>query len=307
MYRFLVSTRWIGWLLLVCVFAAACVFLGRWQMDRRAEVLTEISHIHQNYFAPASSSPETLALFDALPEDKKWTTVALHGRYLPEDTRIVRNRIKAGRPGYEVLVPFRLDSGATVVVDRGYLPIGDERAGWPDEIPAPPEGQVRVEVRLKPGEPTLDRQAPEGQLATVNLPGYAGMLDYPLAQGAYGVMYSEDPAPATAPQPLDEPDTDEGPHLSYSYQWFAFGVLGFVGFWYAARQQQRINREEADELAEARAAGFDEPIHKVRKVRSKQARKYRRDGSLTDEAVEDAMLDSADRSQPTPDQAGHSR
>ncbi len=70
-----------------------------------------------------------------------------------------------------------------------------------------------------------------------------------------------------------------------------FGVLAFVGFWYAARQQKKLNREDAEELAEARAAGFDEPIHKVRKIRAKQTKKYRRDGSLTDEAVEDAMLD----------------
>ncbi|MCW4464945.1 SURF1 family protein [Glutamicibacter sp. MNS18] len=295
MYRFLASTRWIGWLLLVCIFAGACVFLGRWQMDRRAEVLTEISHVNENYFAPASSSPEALALFEELPADKKWTTVALEGQYLAEDTRVVRNRIKAGRPGYEVLVPFRLTDGRTVVVDRGYLPIGDERAGWPDQIPEPPAGTVQVEVRLKPGEPTLDRQAPEGQLATVNLPTYAGVLDYPIAQGAYGIMYAETPAPATAPQPLDEPDTDEGPHLSYSYQWFAFGLLAFVGFWYAAKQQRRLNREDAEELAEAKAAGFDEPIHKVRKIRTKQVKRYRRDGSLTDEAIEDAMLDGSDQ------------
>ncbi|WP_279402844.1 hypothetical protein [Arthrobacter sp. JCM 19049] len=29
----------------------------------------------------------------------------------------------------------------------------------------------------------------------------------------------------------------------------------------------------------------------MRKIRAKQTKKYRRDGSLTDEAVEDAMLD----------------
>ncbi|QCY47105.1 SURF1 family protein [Glutamicibacter creatinolyticus] len=291
MYRFLASTRWIGWLLLVCVFATACVFLGRWQMDRRAEVLTEISHVNENYFAPASGSKEAMALFDQLPEDKKWTTVALQGQYLSDDTRIVRNRIKSGRPGYEVLVPFRTTQGKTVIVDRGFLPIGDERGGWPDEVPAPPTGTVSVQVRLKPGEPTLDRTAPEGQLATVNLPNYAQQVGYPISEGAYGIMYTEDPAPATAPLQLDPPDTDEGPHLSYSYQWFAFGVLAFVGFWYAARQQKKLNREDAEELAEARAAGFEEPIHKVRKIRAKQTKKYRRDGSLTDEAVEDAMLD----------------
>jgi cytochrome oxidase assembly protein ShyY1 len=45
MYRFLFSSKWMGYLLLAAIFAAACVFLGRWQMDRRAETLAEINRV----------------------------------------------------------------------------------------------------------------------------------------------------------------------------------------------------------------------------------------------------------------------
>ncbi|PRA01025.1 cytochrome oxidase biogenesis protein Surf1, facilitates heme A insertion [Arthrobacter sp. MYb224] len=291
MYRFLASTRWVGWLLLVVIFAAACTGLGKWQADRRAEVLTAITHVNNNYDAEPVSGNAALSKFDALPEEDTWMTVKLTGQYLAEDTRIVRNRIKAARPGYEVLVPFRTESGATVIIDRGYLPIGNSENGRPDEVPAPPTGTVTLEARLKPTEVKLDRGAPEGQLASIFLPGYAADLGYPIAEGAYGIMYAEDPAPATTPLALDKPDTDEGPHLSYSYQWYAFGVLAFVGFWYAVKQQRKINAEDAAELAEAKALGFDEPVHRVRKLRAKQEKKFRRDGTLTDEAYEDAMLD----------------
>ena len=41
------------------------------------------------------------------------------------------------------------------------------------------------------------------------------------------------------PYPFPKPSTEEGTHLSYSLQWFAFGVLMFIGFGYAARQQAR--------------------------------------------------------------------
>lgn len=37
MYRFLFSSKWLGYFVLAVIFATACVFLGRWQMDRRAE------------------------------------------------------------------------------------------------------------------------------------------------------------------------------------------------------------------------------------------------------------------------------
>jgi cytochrome oxidase assembly protein ShyY1 len=291
MYRFLASTRWVGWLLLVVIFAVACAGLGKWQSDRRTEVLTSISHVNNNYDATPVSGDQALDKFNSLPEEDTWMTVELTGQYLSDDTRIVRNRIKASRPGYEVLVPFRTESGATVIIDRGFLPIGNSESGRPDTVPAAPAGTITVDARLKASEVKLDRGAPDGQLASIHLPAYAAQLPYPISEGAYGIMYEEDPAPATAPQPLDAPDTDEGPHLSYEYQWYFFGILSFVGFWYAAKQQRKINAEDAAELAEAKALGFDEPIHRVRKLRAKEEKKFRRDGSLTDEAYEDLMLD----------------
>ena len=229
MYRFLASTRWVGWLVLVAIFATACVSLGNWQANRREQVLTGIERVNRNYFADPVSGAQALDKFKVLPEEKTWMTVKLTGTYLSDDTRIARNRIKAGRPGYEVLVPFRTMHGEVVIIDRGYLPIGDEENGHPDTVPAPPSGNVTVLARLKPGEVRLDRGAPEGQIASIQLEDYAQQVDYDIAQGAYGIMYQESPAPASAPQPLDAPDMDEGPHLSYEFQWYAFGVLGTGG------------------------------------------------------------------------------
>lgn len=291
MYRFLASTRWVGWLLLVAIFATACISLGNWQSNRRSEVLEGIERVNRNYFSEPVTGQQAIAKFQQLPEDKVWMTAELTGEYLPADTLIVRNRVKAGRPGYEVLVPFKTTSGEVVIIDRGYLPIGNEQSGHPDSVPAPPEGEVEIKARLRQGEIRLDRGAPEGQLASIQLEDYANQVDYDIAQGAYGIMYSEDPAPADAPQPLDAPDMDEGPHLSYEIQWYIFGVLAFVGFWYAARMQKKLNAEDEAELAEARAMGYEEPVHKVRKVRTQQSKKFRRDGTLTDEAIEDALLD----------------
>lgn len=296
MYRFLASTRWVGWLILVAIFATACISLGNWQANRRAEVLQGIERVNRNYFAEAVNGKEAIAMFKQLPEEKIWSTAQLTGEYLGDDTLIVRNRIKAGNPGYEVLVPFKTTDGDVVILDRGYLPIGNQESGHPDVVPAAPTGVITVDVRLKPSEIRLDRGAPEGQLASIQLEDYAAQVDYEIAQGAYGLMYAENPAPATAPQPLDEPDMDEGPHLSYEIQWYIFGVLAFVGFWYAARQQKKLNAEDAAERAEAEAMGLEEPMHKVRKIRVKADKKYRRDGSLTDEAIEDALLDEPSHS-----------
>jgi cytochrome oxidase assembly protein ShyY1 len=251
MYKFLFSSKWLGYLLLAAVFATGCVFLGRWQMDRRAETLAEIQRVTSNYSATPITFAQAREEFDQLDPSKEWTQVKLQGTYDVAGQRIVRNRPLNGQPGYEVVVPFKLVSGETVVIDRGWLPIGNKTPGRPDSIPAPPSGRISAVVRLKHSEPTLQRGAPEGQLASIDLPTYASELGYPLLTGAYGQLASETPPVADMPQAFPMPSVDEGTHLSYSLQWFAFGILMFVGFGYAARQQARnaaMDAEDAEAL-----------------------------------------------------------
>jgi cytochrome oxidase assembly protein ShyY1 len=291
MYRFLFSSKWLGYLLLAAIFAAACVFLGRWQMDRRAETLADINRVVTNYSATPISFDQARDEFATLDPAKEWTQVDLKGTYEPDGQRIVRNRPLNGQPGYEVVVPFKLQSGETVVIDRGWLPIGNKNPGSPDVIPAPPSGPVTAVVRLKPGEPQLDRGAPAGQLASIDLPTYADQLGYPVLTGAYGQLATESPAPAEMPLPFPKPATEEGTHLSYSLQWFAFGVLMFVGFGYAARQQARNAAIDAeDENAEELSSGS--PVHSAAAAARRRPQGPRKRKKATAEEEEDALLDA---------------
>ena len=277
MYRFLFSSKWLGYLLLAAIFASACVFLGRWQMDRRAETLAEINRVVSNYSAAPVPFAEARDQFTQLDPAKEWTQVELKGSYDVAGQRVVRNRPLNGQPGYEVVVPFHLATGETVVIDRGWLPIGNENPGSPDSVPEPPSGDVTAVVRLKHPEPGLQRGAPEGQLASIDLPAYAAELGYPLLTGAYGQLASETPPAEEMPVPFPMPSTEEGTHLSYSLQWFAFGVLMFVGFGYAARQQARNAAIDAeDENGTEHSAA---PVRRKRKHPSA-------------EEEEDALLDA---------------
>lgn len=300
MYRFLISRRWLTYLGLAILFAVACVFLSRWQMSRLAETQAVIDLVNRNYDAAPVPFAQVSGEFDHLGSDHEWQQVSLHGTYQVGDTRVVRNRPLNGQPGYEVVVPLRLDSGQTVVVDRGWLPIGNQQQGRPDSVPAPPPGEVSVVVRLRPSEPSLDRGAPAGQLASIDLPTYASQLRYPVLTGAYGLMASETPAAAQTPTALPKPQPDDGTHLSYALQWLAFGVLMFIGFGYAARQHAR-NRaidaaaDAAEAVAEAQAQGLDhaEAQRTADAAAAKAARftpKKRR--RPTAEEEEDAILDA---------------
>ncbi|NIJ03344.1 cytochrome oxidase assembly protein ShyY1 [Paenarthrobacter ilicis] len=280
-YSFLLSWRWAGFLMMAALFAAACIGLGNWQMDRRNQAVAEIRRVQENYDKTPVPFKDARTYFEVADPDAKWTTVSVTGRYLTQDQKIVRNRPNNSAAGYEVLVPFRVTSGETIAVNRGWLPIGNARPGYPDAVPGPPTGDVAAVIRIKPSEPDLGRDAPEGQLASIDLSHYAGQLEYPLMTGSYGVMASESPQLAVVPQQLAAPAVKEGSNLSYALQWITFGILAFVAFGYMARQQARIGREDRD-----MAEGLQDRTDAIQPSRVASRRK----SSGSEE--EDALLDS---------------
>ncbi|KFF60035.1 sortase [Cryobacterium sp. MLB-32] len=261
-WKFAFTRRWAGYLALTMLFAAVCAGLGVWQLARRDEALTELSKIDANFDSSPIPVAEALPRLDSFTETQKWLPVMMTGTYLVDDELLVRNRPLNISPGFEVLTPLRLNDGTVFVVDRGWLPTGNEQDA-PDVVPAPPAGQVTVVVRLKAGEPTLNNRTASGnQIATINLTDVAGRLDTPTYTGAYGLLDSENPAPLEdRPTAVVKPVRDEGPHLSYAFQWFVFGLLAFVGLGWAIREEYRsvnaadpAERERAGERARRRAA-----------------------------------------------------
>jgi len=234
------SRRWLGWLAFTTLFAVICVGLAQWQWARRLEAVAEIRVVAQNWDAAPVALREVLPGDAPLNADAEWTPVVLQGEYLLDEQLLVRTRPFAGRPGFEVLTPLLLDSGEVFIVDRGWVPTG-EAQDFPDIVPAPPTGTVEVLVRLKPGEPTIaGRGAPEGQIATIHLPELVERVEGgPVISGAYGLMDSESPAVEERPTAALRPAPDEGPHLSYTFQWYLFALLGYIGYGWALRQERR--------------------------------------------------------------------
>ena len=262
-WSFAFSKRWAGYLALTVVFAVICSCLGMWQFARRAEARAEIARIDANYDSAPVPIDQALPDLDSFDISQRWVPVEVVGTYLTADELLVRNRPYGGQPGFEVLTPLLLDDGSVFVVDRGWLPTGDEQDA-PDEVPAAPSGTVTVVARLKAGEPILASRSTvpgSGEIATINLPQIEDLVGQPLYTGAYGLVASESPQPDDAPIPSIRPERDEGPHLSYALQWFVFGLLAFVGLGYALRQEYRETnaedpeeRERAEERARKRAA-----------------------------------------------------
>lgn len=278
-WGFLRSWRWAGYLALVIAFAIACCSLGMWQLDRRTQTLGAIAKVEANYDSTPVAIGSLLPSLSSFSDDQEWLQARLEGHYLRDDQLLVRTRPLGGNPGFEVLVPFELADGSVFVVDRGWVPVGTTQDA-PDSVPAAPSGEVTVVVRLKPGEPALaGRTAPPGQVATIELAGIQKLLDRPTYTGAYGLMVTETPPAAQRPTPLPKPAIDEGPHLSYAFQWFVFGLLGFIGLAWAVRQEFRlVNAEDPEE-----------------RERARERDRRRSERAPTDAEIEDALLDGPDR------------
>ncbi len=274
-WRFAFNRRWLGYLAFVVAFAIACSFLALWQLSRREEARVEIELVEANWDRAPQPIDSVLTNLDAFDPQSKWMPVELQGRYLTDEQLLVRGRPLAGVAGFEVLVPFELEDGMIFIVNRGWLPAGNEQ-DEPDFVPAAPTGLVTVVARLKAGEPIVaGRSAPAGQVATIHLPTIAETIDAPMYRGAYGLLASENPAADTRPTAAIRPVPDEGPHLSYAFQWFVFGLLAFVGLAWALRQEFRI-ANASDPAEQARAA------ERARKAGAR---------APTDAQVEDELLD----------------
>ena len=113
-------------------------------------------------------------------------------------------------------------------------------------------------------------------MPTIHLPTIAEAIGQPEATitAAYGLLVSEDPAPATRPSAPTPPSEDPGPHLSYAIQWILFAIMGFAFIWYMIRTELRHRKEDAEDRAAAAVS------------------RRRRDRDMEEE---DALLDSAGR------------
>lgn len=271
-WGFVVSIRWARYLALALLFAIACGLLSWWQISRRDEKVLEITRVEQNYDADPVPLAELLPSPDAYSEDDEWRPVEIEGTY--GEQILVRNRPLGGRAGFEVLAPLTTSDGTVFVVDRGWLPIG-ESTDAPDSVPDAPTGTVTVTARLKPGEPSLPGgTSAAGVLASIRLPEVERILGAPVYTEAYGLVVSESPGVAEMPLPRARPEPDEGPHLSYAFQWVIFAIIGFAGLGLAIRQEYRYRNAE-DPAEQERAA---------RREKKRLAKK-------SDDDVEDAILE----------------
>ncbi len=248
MLSVLLSRRWLGALVLAAVYATAAFFLGQWQWGRYETKHARAERIDSHYSAPARPATDVLAA-GPLPLAREWTRVRATGHYTGREL-LVRNRPLHATYGYEVLAPLRTAGGVDLLVDRGWVPNSPEGADVRPDVPPLPDGRVTVTGWARQSEPSLGRDLPPGQLASVNVPEAESALGHDVL-GGYVLLQRERAADGSAPprpRSLERPSTDEGPHQAYAFQWWGSMPIGFVLVGFGIRRELREREDEREQV-----------------------------------------------------------
>ncbi len=233
--------RWAPWFALVVLFSIATSLLSWWQFTRRDERVQRIEQVLENYdqspvLYPRGEVEESLSSWE-------WRPVKISGRYLPESAVLVRNRPLSGQAGFLQVIPFELSDGTILAIERGWIPAGSPIT-TPLSNPLPDSAPRELVVRLRASEPSQQRGAVQGQLASIAPAELQGLSPEKLVTSHYGRLVSENPESGQVPMPMPKPSLDEGNHLSYALQWVLFGLMAFAAFIWAVRNERRLRLEE---------------------------------------------------------------
>lgn len=247
-WAFLLRPAWLALFVVVVAFAYLCfTVLAPWQLGKNTKTSRENGQISRSLNADPVPVTDVLPQQDSAAPDEQWQRVTATGRYVPGAQVLARLRVIDGDPAFEVLVPFAVEGGPTVLVDRGYVkPVTGNQV--PPIDPAP-TGPVSITARLRDPEPVPPGKDPfreNGihQVYAINPGQISALTGVPLA-GSY-LQLAEDQPGGLGAIPL--PHLDPGPFLSYGIQWIAFGMIAPIGlgyFVYAEIRQRRRDRAAA--------------------------------------------------------------
>jgi len=261
-YRFLLSRQWVILTLVGLLLIPVMIRLGFWQLHRHEHRVANNRIIAAGLKATPVPVESVTSPGYAVPHKDLYRMVTATGRYDTAHQVVARHRTAGNsgsddssgggeEVGYHVITPLILDDGRAVLINRGWIPPGDDPTEFP-KITPPPSGEVTLVGRLRPDESTSstgirDRQGlPSRQIMLINAGAVKSAGGLPeQAVGGYLELVSTSPAPPHGqPAPIPEPDHSSiGPHMAYAIQWWLFTAMVPAG-WVVL-----LRRERAEVLA----------------------------------------------------------
>jgi len=212
-----------GWALALAAAAcAAFVLLGNWQARRAEEKRALGAAFDQALRSPPIALSPVADIAGLVHKH-----VSARGQFLADRTVLLDNKLRQGRPGYEVVTPLRLGaSDSNVLVDRGWVAAAPSRAVLPEV--RTPAGDVEVSgVALDRLPRALETGvAPKGAVRqNVDIGAFAAETKLRL-EPLVIEQHSELPDGLSREWP--RPDFGIEKHESYALQWYSFAALAII-------------------------------------------------------------------------------
>jgi surfeit locus 1 family protein len=233
MMRYVLTGKRLIATFLVLIGAVALCGLGMWQLDRHYQRAA----LNARIAAGLAQSPVALETVSDL-QSLDYRPVIARGEFDPAHEVLLRNRSLNGITGYHVITPLRLsDRNEAVLVDRGWIPLTEASPEARRKFAPPPGATVVTGIARQPEtyvggpkDPPLSAERPRlNAWFRVDVARIQEQTPYPLLPLFIEVQPVSN-APLTLPQPVAPPELDQGPHLGYAIQWFAFAIILVVGY-----------------------------------------------------------------------------
>ena len=241
---FVLRPGWIALILVVIAFTYLCfMVLAPWQLGKNSRTSRQNHQIEDSLNTSPVPLKTLLPQQDSSAPNAQWRRVTATGHYLPDVQLLARLRVVDSDQAFEVLAPFVVDDGPTVLVDRGY--VRPEPGSHVPPIARAPQETVTITARLRDSEPTVTNKDPftrDGfqQVYSINTEQASALTKTPLA-GSYLQLVENQPGGLGV---IGVPHLDAGPFLSYGIQWISFGILAPIGLGYFAYSEMRVRRLE---------------------------------------------------------------
>ena len=253
------NSGWLGafrpsWILLALFVIAftyvSITILSPWQLHKDDDIVERNHQLEAAFEADPVDYKEAINPDGSLDADKEWTRVVLTGQYLNDYETLLRMRPVSSGPSYQSLVPFETTEGDVILVNRGWISAGEANA-VPDDLESAPTGEVQLNGFARLGESVhpnapIDRDG-YTQVYSINAETIMDVTGAEDLSSAF-VQLSDDQPGGLNTIPL--PSMDRGNHLSYGYQWIAFGILAPIGLgWFVyseIRERRRAEKEQAE-------------------------------------------------------------
>ncbi len=215
-----------GWMpaLATLLLLPVLVALGLWQLDRARQK----AELQAAFAEHLDRPPVPLADLNVADPASRYRRIIASGQYDGTHQVLLDNQVRDGQPGYHVLTPLRLAEGGAILVNRGWLAVGESRQVLPNL--ATPEGPVTVSGWLgQPANPGL-RLNENGEASRwprvvpyVDYERLAARLGYPLQPA---LILLEPEAPYGYERDWQPRFGGFGPerHRGYAVQWFALAA-----------------------------------------------------------------------------------